>query len=532
LTATAATAAVHRARVARILQDTRMKERERWINVWNYVLVNELQGGTQFLRAEPGCQLYVVLGADHRIISLPRSNQGDAWHAYFQNHYGYGEHEKLARFVYDALRSHVLENGTVVEMRRFAVYDSNSKTAYLSSYNGQLFKVEGSANISTCPQGEDGVFFADDDDGIHVKPDIADHGMLLDRLTTPNFAENPASKITPEQQRMALIIWMFALAFPDLLPTKPILLLEGTRGSGKTTTVTLMQLAFMGVKRPMILQRNKEDDFGVILLKKPIALLDNQDSYVDWLPDVICAYATAGVWTKRKLYSDDQSLTIKPHAFIAISTRNPASYRRDDVADRCVILRFERRASFVNTKALEEGIANDRPKLLGEYLWYVGRIVEELRANQIIDDIEETHRMADFAAFGRIVGKVLNWSEESLNDLMEALQTERIAFLNEEDPLVDILHAWIKTPRKAGSNVGRLINLFELHTELEIFAGIETLPWKESPRTLGQKLQSAHVERHFRVQQSNVGDHKAFRIWRHSDARLEIVPDDGLKIND
>src|SRR5690606_19245477 len=130
--------------------------------------------------------------------------------------------------------------------------------------------------------GEDGIFFADDDGGVPCEPDIAPHGVLLDKLTNLHFAESGLSGITPDQQRKALIIWMFALAFPDLMPTKPLLLLEGTQGSGKSATCQLIQLALMGASSPMILSKNKEDDFGVLLLRSPIAVFDNTDSYIDW----------------------------------------------------------------------------------------------------------------------------------------------------------------------------------------------------------------------------------------------------------
>ena len=155
---------------------------------------------------------------------------------------------------------------------------------------------------------------------------------------------------------MAFIVWIFALALPDMMPTKPILLLEGAMGSGKTAAVQLLQYALMGESRPMILQRNKEDDFGVLLLRSPIALFDNTDSYIDWVPDAICAYTTAGVWNKRRLYTDDESMVIKPHAFIAIASKNPASFRREDVADSCVILRLVRRSEFSSIKALVQKV--------------------------------------------------------------------------------------------------------------------------------------------------------------------------------
>lgn len=508
------------------MTDTRQNVRGRKQSLWNYILEHEIQSGTQFLVTSEG-SLYAVLGSTGQVLQLPRAGRGgDRWFSYFQTLYGLSEREDQTKFIYDVLRHYVYEHGTKVELRRFAAYSHETQTTYISAYDGRMFRVAGSDDVQTLPCGEDGVFFADDDNGVHCTPDIGNHGILLDKLTDLHFAASGLSGITPEQQKMALIIWIFSLAFPDLMPTKPILLLEGTKGSGKTSAVVLLQLALMGISRPMILQRNKEDDFGVVLLRSPIALFDNTDSYIEWVPDAICAYCTAGVWTKRRLYTDDESMTIKPHAFIAIATRNPASFRRDDVADRCVILRLDRREAFTSFQQLQQGILDDRPRLFGEYLWYVGRIIEEIRADTLAGNVagDSTHRMADFAALGSIVGRVLGWEPESVADLMLALQGERDAFVNEEDPLVDLLQKWVGYKSRVGpGNVGRLVQVFQLHAELETLAQAHSIQWKDSARSLAQKLRSTHIEREFRVEQVNAGGHKSYRFWRHSDTKLTMV---------
>lgn len=512
------------------MQSGKLNQRGKLISVWNYVQEREIIDGTQFLVAQPDGQLYVVIGSSNEVIQLPRSGRGgDRWHAYFHSVYGFGERETEAKFVYDSLRSYCIEHGARVELRRFAAYNRTTKTAYLSNYNGRQWKIDGET-IQRVPVGEDGVFFVDDDPGVTVEPNIGNHGILLDRLTDINFAPMGLSGITPEQQRQAFIVWIFALAFPDLMPTKPLLLLEGAMGSGKTAAVQLLQLALMGESRAMVLQRNKEDDFGVLLLRSPIALFDNTDSYIEWVPDAVCAYTTAGVWNKRRLYTDDESMIIRPHAFIAIASKNPASFRREDVADRCVILRMERRKTFASFDKLKESIHEDRPLLFGEYLYWINKIVAVLR-EETTDASTETHRMADFAALARVIARVFEWPEGTVDELMLALQGERDAFINEEDPLVDVLEKWIAyRPRGGVGNVGREINIVQLMTELDTMAQALQIPWKHTQRTLAQKMRSPHIERKFHVETRSVDGHRMFRLWRHSDAKLEVVSDDVIML--
>lgn len=517
-------AAECRLRVSKILRDERLNQRGKGQALWNYIQQTEVLNGSQFLYTSQK-QLYIVIGLTNEVIMLPRAGRGgDRWFSYYHSTYGLTEHESFTKTIYDALRAYVIEHGTKVDVRRFAAYQHETKTAYLSAYNGRMYKIDGS-DITDAACGEDGVFFIDDDNGVHCDPDIGPHGRLIDRLTSINFAAHGLSGITAEQQRMALIIWLFALALPDFMPTKPILLLEGQKGSGKTAAIVLTQLALMGASLPMILQKNKEDDFGTILLRSPIALFDNTDSYIEWVPDAICSYTTGGVWNKRKLYTDDESMVIRPHAFIAIATRNPASFRRDDVADRCVILRLERRASFIDFHQLQQQVLDERCILLGEYMWFIGQIINEIRANTAVMGTT-THRMADFAALGNAVGKIMGWEISAIEELMLALQGERDAFINEEDPLVDLLQKWIAyKPRNAPANVGKIITIFQLHAELETFAQANSLLWKDSPRSLAQKIRSTHIEREFHIETHVVNGHKAFAFWRHSDPRLKVVDD-------
>lgn len=519
-------AAEHRLRVSRIMVDDRLNFRGKKIALFNHVLDAELSNGTQFLVAEPGGQLYAVVDDEGttRVLALAKSGRGgDQWFSYFHSIYGIGEREDFNKFIYDALRAWVIRHGTHVELRRFAVYNQMTQTSYLSAYNGRMYKIDGD-DISDVPIGEDGVFFVDDDRGVHALPDIGAHGMLFPRLVDGiNFVPQSLGGISAEQQRKAFIIWMFAQAFPDLLPTKPILLIEGTAGSGKTSAPISVQLVLQGVKKSTIIKKSGEDDFGVVLLRSPIAVLDNTDNYIEWLPDAIAAYTTLGQWDKRKLFTDDENMTIRPHAFLVATSRNPSSFRREDVADRCIILRLERRKTFTEWNSIESNILADRPQLLGEYLYYVGKIIVELRARSGVRQ-PEPYRMADFAAFGRVVGRVLGWSNDDVDRLMQALQAERDAFANEEEPLIDLLRRWVAyKPRNGPAHAGRLLNAFQLHAELDSFAQMSSTTWKDSPRTLVQKLKSSQIEREFHVEKLMVNGQPAFRIWRQTDARLQVV---------
>lgn len=518
-------AAETRTKASRIINNTSLNLRSKHVALWNFVLTNEITRGTQFLNAQPGGQTYVVLGHNQEVIRCG-ARGGERWHAYMNAMYGVPSFESFGRWCYESLRAHASQYGLKAELRRFSAFDQATRTTYVSSYNGRMWKLDGDAGISEESIGEDGIFFADDDGGVACDVEIANHGLLIDRLTNMNFTPMGLGGATPEQQRMAFTVWMFALAFPDLMPTKPLLLIEGAPASGKTTAPTLLQFVLQGQKKPMQLQRNKEDDFGVVLLhSSPIALFDNTDAYIDWVPDAVCAYATGAKWKRRKLYTDDESLEIRPHAFICVASKNPASFRREDTADRCIVLRLERRTSFRRPERLEQEILADRPTLLGEYLWYVNRIVAEMRSTAVeFAELDETHRMADFAMLARVIGRVIGWPEDAVDGLMDAITRERDAFINEEDPFMSLLTRWVDYRTNRGvANRGRLMTLQELNSDLLSLAQAAQIDWKHTARSLKQKLQSPHIEREVRVESCIIGNVRMYRLWRVEDPHIQIL---------
>lgn len=513
-----------RARVRNILERSNWKARDKQIALWNFFLQRETEDGTQFLVTEPDHDLWISLGRTHETIQLPAHGRGGLpFFAYLYARYGISEREKHTSFLYDTLRLYIWEHGNHVELRRFAVYDKKARAAYLSGYDGHSWRLDGSTAVRA-PNGEDNVFFCDDDGGQACTPEVGNHGLLLKMLTEPNFAATSPGGMTPLQQQRALTVWMFSLAFPDIMPTKPLLILEGAAGSGKSSTVSLIQLALMGMKKPLILQASREDDFGILLLRNPVCMLDNLDKKIEWLTDAVCAYATSGEWTHRKLYTDTGEVTIRPHSFLAITSRNPASFRRDDAADRSIVLRFERRKTFVRQARIEERILSERNKLFGEYLYWINQIVAEIRAGALDEDVEELNRMADFASMTRIVGRVFGWPEEEVRDLLRSLQAERDAFINEGDSLADILAKWIVyRPKDGPSNIGREVPLNTLFIELETISGAYSLPYYRDAQTLLQRLKSAHLERDYIIQILHIGGHQSVKIWRRNDARLAAV---------
>ena len=527
--------ALSKLRVSGILASSWISVRDRRLQIWNYVLQNETIHGSSFLITKEEGRAYLVIGQSHEILPMPPTGRGgDRAHAHLNHVYGLERTELTMKTLYEQMRTHCVNEGTPVDLRRFSAYDTKNHTVYLSTYDGHMWRCSGSdEGPERVQNGEDEVFFIDDDRGQPTEVDIGPHDLLFDKLTSLNYAKSGLGGITPEQQKMQLIVWMFALAFPDLMPTKPLVILEGPKGAGKTSGIQLIQLALLGRWKAMAISKNQESDFGVLLLRSPIGLLDNIDTYISWLADKVATYATSGEFPKRKLYSDDEEVSIKPHSFPAVATRNPASFRRDDVVDRLIIFRLDRYETFTRLEKLKAFVETNRGKLLGEYLYYVNQIVKAIREGAYDGEIDETHRMADFAAFARVVAGVMGWSLETVDELMAAMQAERDMFAAEDDPTVSLIHSWLTSKPRIGqpTNIGKKVSSSQLFEELQTFAQANHIQWLKGTRQLVDRIRMTHVQREFIIETTvDEGQHQ-YRIWRQTDARLRVVEkDDVIKL--
>lgn len=280
-----------------------------------------------------------------------------------------------------------------------------------------------------------------------------------------------------------------------------------------TAALQRIALALHGKYMPLQVSKKEDPDFGVKILRSPIPILDDVNEPVDWLRDALCTYATGGGWTRRALFTNDEEHTIKPESFLTITTNNPTTFRQTQVADRCLIIRLERREDrdgYLGADALFGRIRDNRDEIFGDWLTWLNEIVGELRTNP--RPAPTRSRMADFAHLAHVIGRVLarpggppgNWSPEAIEEMLDAMQHERNALVIEGDPLIDLLDKWLDT----ASNQGREVRAAELHRELQILARIAgTTPFFRSPKALASRLREASTAlgQHFEITRRTQG---------------------------
>ena len=156
----------------------------------------------------------------------------------------------------------------------------------------------------------------------------------------------------------------------------------------------------------------------------------------------------------------------------ASSSRTP-HFRREDIADRLLLFQVDRLTSFGAESGLLGDLAAQRNQLMTELVGEVQRILRALEKTKG-KSYASTFRIADFAEFVMRVEDAEGRLDQA-TQMFDRLSEEQLAFVVQDDPVLEILELWLA--RKG--NVGRQVSAGQLLAEL-----CELASQSSPPRTL------------------------------------------------
>jgi hypothetical protein len=399
--------------------------------------------------------------------------------------------------------------GEQVEVHRLAHYDTKTKTLYVSRFDGRVYLLDGT-EIQEVKNGTDGVFFWDHNSWQPYEPAPVGNRNLFDELITgsANFCES--DDLTRTDQQWVLYAWYLAQFFASLHPTKPLMLITGEKGGGKTSCLRKWLKLLFGAKADVTaLEGRKQDGFVAAICSSIVVAFDNVDENIKWLPDYLAQLATGITFQLRKYYTTNEVAEFQPDCFIALTTRTPKFINgRDDVLDRTLVLHTNRRKQFSPEGCQLQAIADNRNKLWGELLSRLNRIVAGLRSVEAASD-EIEFRMADFASFALTLGRI-DGSEEAARSILTKLDSTSAELLLSDEPIADCLELWLAVPR----NPGRKVNSAQLNNEL---GALDPRSWPhKNAHALGQRLSHImdELRQKFEVSvEQDSANQNLYRFW-------------------
>ena len=161
------------------------------------------------------------------------------------------------------------------------------------------------------------------------------HEIVISKI---NFVKD---FLEPDQRRFLFVIWLLSLFFIELFPTKPILVFLGEKGSGKSITNRKVGTLLYGEGYNVMPLPSDSKDFDAAVTNSTFVAIDNADSPCKWLNDRLATIATGGTLKRRAYYTTNSLVDYPVECFLAITSRSP-NFRRDDNADRSLMMKVKR----------------------------------------------------------------------------------------------------------------------------------------------------------------------------------------------
>jgi hypothetical protein len=272
--------------------------------------------------------------------------------------------------------------------------------------------------------------------------------------------------------------------FGTIQPTKMILLLLGEHGSGKTSALRRIQKFIFGSQADLLsVERDKQDGLIATITSDPIALFDNLDEQINWLPATLSRLATGVTFSRRRLYTTNEKVTFKSVSWLGITSRTVKFMeKQQDLPGRTLVLKLGRLVDRRAEDDLLESVARQRNALWSELLDELNAVVWDMNQNK--DQAAISLRMADFAKLCLRVGRVWGRGSE-VEKAIGKLEDAQSELTPENGPIATLLRLWLSQRRNRGRRMDAG-DLFEVWGE---FARDRGLDWPfDSSKSLAKGL--------------------------------------------
>lgn len=395
------------------------------------IVISDMQNKGEFIYTDDGRFWYIQSNAGRPMLLGKRSEMLDSQ---LDMVYGLNAADGYQPYVVTHLNNYTLGRGKRAISAVLSYYDGES--VLLHSGKSDVFRITPSS-VDRIPDGQYGVLFpwrplGEEVIQIDESSEMEDWSSWMFEGWFDNLMD-----FTPTQAKLLIRIWFLFVLFRDEAISRPILAMLGQPGSGKSTLFHLFYQLMYG-KNKSVNSITSPDDFDFLVASDPVVFFDNVDGYTNWLADRLALSASASDLTKRKLYTDSDTITLKRQAIVGLTAHDP-KFGRADVIDRLLILNFQRRTTNIPEGILAERLQKNRAQVWGAIVRDVQLILKT--PNVPLADIPN-FRSSDFARFGARVATALGKYDEFV-ELVTILRRTQTAFsLSEEDVLIDAIKRW------------------------------------------------------------------------------------------
>ncbi len=347
--------------------------------------------------------------------------RSDAFVAWLSDWLHVNRADTCFRFVLSAVETAALHGKLTRPVIPEAFWCGRPGAVYLSNGDGSIAKITANG-VEPCDNGTDGVLFP--------------AGRTLAPWKHVEIARDPFETCAlfrdaqfADPHGLDLVrLWMLSL--PTAPRSKPPVTFSGTVGSGKTRILKgaceLLGLPFVAQK----VEDDGEDDFWPTIDGGGLFVLDNADTKCRWLADALANAATDGSSQRRKLYTNNETVTCRARSWLAITTANPTFASDAGLADRLLVVRMDRRSGETSDSALTDEILANRDAGMTYIAWVLSSALGD--TDPVPSGLNRRH--PDFASFAVRIGRAIGREAQAV-EALRAAEADKSAFCLENDPV-------------------------------------------------------------------------------------------------
>lgn len=270
---------------------------------------------------------YVDLGSKHKERILVASSESlENWikYEFFKTHTRYPQQTDLKNFI-STLDLHIQQNGKKIKLHNRYVCQDDAVFIDLGTPEFECAKVD-RTGVSIVPPSSL-VFYRN--------PSIAPFKLANYPGEMDDFWN--LINVKNEHDRTLLFAWLTCQFLANV--EKPLLLLLGPQGSGKTTAARFLR-ALVDPADPIDVHLDdKDDEFAFNMYKNPVPYFDNVGRLSAKHCDKFCRAITKTVFMKRALYTNNKQICYEyQRSFIMTAVQMP--FKAEDLMSRTISVNF------------------------------------------------------------------------------------------------------------------------------------------------------------------------------------------------
>jgi len=262
--------------------------------------------------------------------------------------------------------------------------------------------------------------------------------------------------ITNPKDQLLMKVYAVVLLIPGI--PHPIFLVGGPQGCGKSDLMRVIRK--LVDPSAVLLQSFRYDELEMALkvFHHYLVYFDNMSSIKQWLSDILCRACTGQGFTKRKLYTDEDSVIFRFQRCVGVNGI-ALSQLSPDFLDRSLIFTLKQIPTNKrkDERQLWKEFEEARQRILGAILDALSKAI------QIYPTVEIEHlpRMADFTIWGEAVSRALGYSPGEFLDAYREKIGEQVADVLEQNPIGIAILAFTENRETWEGAPGELLEALE-----------------------------------------------------------------------